>query len=280
MGSPMAGHLSKMDGCDVYVHNRSASKIDAWLSRYDGKSQAPEHVYDAIIMCVGGDNDVEEQLVGEGALLEQLRPGCLVVDHTTTSAGLAKHMSEAAERNGKFFVDAPVSGGQAGAENGQLACMMGGPKGACDAATKLVDAYCKVVVRVGDSGAGQTAKMANQLCIAGVIAGLSEAIHLAQQESDIDIARVFEAISGGAAQSWQMDNRSKTMIDGEFDFGFALDHMIKDLGFALEKARSQGWEPKVASYVQQTYLKLSELGMGTQDTSALIEAYRRNMGLD
>ncbi|MEM9690781.1 MAG: NAD(P)-dependent oxidoreductase, partial [Pseudomonadota bacterium] len=238
MGYPMAGHLSRA-GHDVCVYNRTNAKADAWCSDFTGHSAAtPAQAAtesDVVFCCVGNDNDVRGVMLGEHGIFSGCADETVVVDHTTASAGLARELADKAAERGLGFVDAPVSGGQAGAENGQLTIMAGGSEADVERARPVMDAYAKSITRIGDSGAGQLAKAANQLCIAGVLQGLSEALHFAAC-ADLDIEKVVGALSAGAAQSWQMDNRWRTMANGEFDFGFAVDWMRKDLSIALSEA--------------------------------------------
>lgn len=274
MGSPMAGHLLKA-GHEVKVHNRTISKAEKWADTNNSAVHGPDDTYDAIVLCVDKDEDVEGLLIGETGLLDKLNPGGFVVDHTTTSINLAVKMGKEAEAKGVHFFDAPVSGGEVGAQTGKLACMMGGNADLAPTVEELISAYCKKVVLIGEVGTGQAAKMANQFCIAGTLAGLSEAIRLLEQEPGLDLENVFNAISGGAAQSWQMDNRFLTMVAGKYDFGFGIDLMLKDLGYALDRAKQQGWTPDVAKQVHGRYAQLSKNGgMGTADTSCLLEFYR------
>jgi len=272
MGANMAAHLSRDEQQEGYVHNRSKSKVNDWLSTNRGLAFDPNLHYDAVILCVGNDNDVRGLLGGETKLLNCVAENGTVIDHSTTSAQLAKEMSDMASQQNVAFLDAPVSGGEAGAVNGTLSCMLGGDGAAVNAVRPLLDNYCSNVVHIGESGTGQLAKMANQFCIAGTLAGLSEAINLLHNEK-VDAENVFQAIKGGAAQSWQMDNRFNTMLEGEFDFGFAIDHMIKDLGYALQQAQQQGWNASMSSMVLDWYQALSKQGCSTQDTSALIKHY-------
>lgn len=275
MGAPMAGHLAKRTNISVSVYNRSKNKITQWLERYPGRAHAAEQKYDALVLCVGGDEDVRENLAVDGALINCLKPGGLVIDHTTTSAELAKAMSQQLAKAGMAYLDAPVSGGEAGAIKGQLSCMVGGEEKAFQQAGEIVNAYCHQVVRIGPSGAGQIAKMANQLCIAGILAGLSEAIYLIEK-AGVDANKVYQAIGGGAAQSWQLDNRFQTMVSGDYDFGFAIEHMIKDLDYALAETQRQGWKPPVTQKVLNDYRHLLAEGKSGQDTSVLLENYRQN----
>ena len=268
----MAGHLAGA-GHELVVHNRSAGKARAWVERHGGASaatpaEAAEDA-DAVISCVGADEDLEEVTLGTGGAFGAMRPGALFVDHTTVSARIARRLDEEAAGRGLMAVDAPVSGGQAGAEKGQLAIMCGGSEEAVAAAEPLMNAYAARIVHVGPAGAGQLTKMVNQIAIAGVIEGVSEALHFAKA-AGLDTEKVFEAVSGGAAQSWQMVNRWGTMDRGEFDFGFAIDWMRKDLGLALEEARANGARLPVAALVDQFYGDLQARYGGRQDTSSLI----------
>lgn len=272
MGAPMAGHLLKA-GHEVTVFNRTASKAHDWVERHGGQyaetpAKAAEGV-DAVIACVGADADLEEVTLGPDGSFAAMHAGTLFIDHTTVSAKLARKLWEAGEPQGIHCVDAPVSGGQAGAENGALAIMCGGTKRAMTLAEPLMQAYAARIVHCGEAGAGQQTKMCNQLAIAGVLQGLSEALHLAKR-SGLDLDKVFEAISGGAAQSWQMDNRWKTMAKGEFDFGFAVDWMRKDLGLALDEAEANGAKLELAKLVDGYYAEVQAMGGARQDTSSLV----------
>jgi 3-hydroxyisobutyrate dehydrogenase-like beta-hydroxyacid dehydrogenase len=272
MGYPMAGHLSR-HGHDTVVYNRTSSKAEAWCEEYEGTA-APtpaEAARDAelVFSCVGNDDDVREIMFGESGVLDAMAPGGIVVDHTTTSATIAREIHAAAEERSLGFLDAPVSGGQAGAENGQLAIMVGGDASNVEQVRPVLDCYAKGVTHIGPVGSGQLAKMVNQVCIAGLVQALSEGLHFAQQ-AHLDPAVVIEAISGGAAQSWQMNNRWQTMVGGEFDFGFAIDWMRKDLGIALEEAASNGAKLDVTKLVDSYYAELQADGHGRWDTSSLI----------
>ncbi len=272
MGAPMAGHLAKA-GHEVTIFNRTAEKAEAWVAKYGGRAAAtPAEAakdVDAVIACVGADADVETvTLSGDGAF-SAMHEGTLFIDHTTVSARLARKLAEACDAQRTLCVDAPVSGGQAGAENGTLAIMCGGSLKAMTLAEPIMQVYAARIVHCGETGAGQQTKMCNQLAIAGVLQGLSEALHFARA-SGLDLDRVFEAISGGAAQSWQMDNRWKTMAKGEFDFGFAVDWMRKDLGLAIEEARDNGAKVDLAELVDGYYAEVQEMGGARQDTSALV----------
>ena len=273
MGAPMARHLARA-GHAVTVYNRTGAKADAWVAEHGGRSAgtpaAAVAEADVVLTCVGNDEDVRSVVLGEDGALAAMKPGACFVDHTTVSAAIAREIAAEAETRGLLAVDAPVSGGQAGAENGQLAIMCGGSAEAMAAAIPVMEAYAARIVHVGGPGAGQTTKMVNQACIAGILAGLSEGVQLAQA-SDLDMAKVLEAISGGAAQSWQMVNRWDTMAKGEFDFGFAIDWMRKDLAIALEEARSRGLSMPVTALVDQFYAQVQSRGGGRLDTSALIK---------
>ena len=285
MGGPMARHLVTA-GHKLTAYNRTYSRAEAWLETLPtgakaNLAQSPAEAAnqaDIVISCVGNDEDCAEVLLGENAddgstglgAIAAMKAGSLLIDHTTVSAKMAKRLGEAAAARGIDAVDAPVSGGQAGAENGALAVMCGGSEAAMERAQPIMQAYGKTIVHVGEAGAGQTAKMANQMCIAGVLGGLSEAIRLVQA-AGLDPAQTLAAISGGAAQSWQMENRWDTMTAGEFDFGFALDWMRKDLGYALDEAERLGLSSPVTKMVDGFYAELQEQGAGRQDTSALIK---------
>ena len=268
MGFPMAGHL-KAAGHEVSVFNRSPDKARRWVEKHGGQAGATvaEAVSgcELVALCVGNDDDVRGVL-SQG--LPAMATDGIVVDHTTTSARLAREAADQARALGRWFVDAPVSGGQAGAENGQLTIMAGGDEAAVARATPVIDAYAKAIKRIGGPGAGQLAKMVNQICIAGTLQGLAEAIHFAKT-SGVDTDAVFEAISKGAAQTWQMDNRWKTMVDGKFDFGFAVDWMRKDLGLVLDEARANGSHLALTALVDQFYSEVQAMGGRRWDTSSL-----------
>ncbi|WP_299324472.1 NAD(P)-dependent oxidoreductase [Parasphingopyxis sp.] len=272
MGAPMAGHLLKVDH-EVTVYNRTATKAADWVAQHGGRNadspaEAADGV-DAVIACVGADADVEAVTIGPDGAFDAMHEGTLWIDHTTVSAKLARKLAETGEPQGIHCVDAPVSGGQAGAENGALAIMCGGSRRAMTLAEPIMQAYAARIVHCGEPGAGQQTKMCNQLAIAGVLQGLSEALHLAKR-SDLDLDRVFDAISGGAAQSWQMDNRWKTMAKGEFDFGFAVDWMRKDLWLALEEGEAKGATLELAKLVDGYYAEVQAMGGARQDTSSLV----------
>ncbi len=269
MGAPMAGHLAKA-GHKVTVWNRSAEKASAWARSFKGEvGNDPAHAAwgkEFVAMCLGDDPDVREVF---DALEPGIGGGMVIIDHTTASAGLARELAARAEEKGAAFLDAPVSGGQAGAEKGQLTVMVGGEEKAFAKALPVMEAYSKRTTRIGESGAGQLAKSVNQICIAGVVQGLAEGLHFAQR-AGLDPAVVIEAISGGAAQSWQMENRWKTMVKDEFDFGFAVDWMRKDLRIALEEARANGSSLPLTALVDQFYAEVQGMGGARWDTSSLI----------
>jgi 3-hydroxyisobutyrate dehydrogenase len=274
MGFPMAGHLARA-GHQVAVYNRTPAKAERWAAEHGRRAAASvaEAVAHAelVALCVGNDEDVRA-VVAEA--LPAMPAGAIIVDHTTASAKLAREMAALASAQGKHFVDAPVSGGQAGAENGQLAIMVGGETEAVERARPVIGAYAKAIQHIGGPGAGQLTKMVNQICIAGVVQGLAEAVHFATS-AGLDRALVYEAISKGAAQSWQMDNRWKTMNEGKFDFGFAVDWMRKDLGLVLDEARSNGARVEVTALVDQFYAEVQALGGRRWDTSSLAARLER-----
>jgi len=272
MGGPIAGHLATA-GHELSVYNRSMGKARAWVERYGGEAamspaRAAEEA-DIVISCVGTDDDLSQVALGRDGAFRTLRSGGLFIDHTTISARIARQLFVEGESRGIHCVDAPVSGGQSGAENGKLSIMCGGDAPAVETARLVMQCYAARIVHVGAAGAGQTTKMVNQIAIAGLLQGLSEALRFAQA-AHLDLDKVFEAISGGAAQSWQMDNRWKSMAEDRFDFGFAVDWMRKDLGLALDEARSSGATLPVAALVDQFYADVQEMGGAKQDTSALV----------
>jgi 3-hydroxyisobutyrate dehydrogenase len=277
MGFPMAGHLAKA-GHAVSVFNRTYAKAERWAGEHGGK--AAKSIAEAVdgcelvAMCVGADADVREVMA---AALPALGPGSIVVDHTTASAKVAREMAEAALAREVSFLDAPVSGGQAGAENGQLAIMVGGDAVAVAVARPVIGVYAKAIQHMGGPGSGQLTKMCNQICIAGVVQGLAEAMHFAKR-AELDTGLVYEAISKGAAQSWQMDNRWKTMGEGKFDFGFAVDWMRKDLGLLLDEARSNGARLEMTALVDQFYAEVQSMGGRRWDTSSLAARLERPKG--
>ena len=280
MGSQMARHLGKA-GHRLTVYNRTAARAQAWVAAHPGlasrvaasPAEAAEGA-DVVITCVGNDDDLADVVLGPSGAFQTLRRGGVFIDHTTVSARIARQIAVEGRDKELLCVDAPVSGGQSGAEAGTLSIMCGGSEASIAAARPILTAYAKRVVHVGKSGAGQTAKMANQMCLAGTLAGLSEAIRFAQS-AHLDLDTLFEAISGGAAQSWQMDNRFHTMAADEFDFGFAVDWMRKDLGLAIDEARSVGASLPITALIDQFYADVQALGGGRQDTSALIRRLPR-----
>jgi 3-hydroxyisobutyrate dehydrogenase len=269
MGFPMAGHLARA-GHEVAVYNRSPEKARRWVEGHGGRmgETAAEAARGAevLVLCVGNDDDVR-QVVSEA--LPTLAEGAVIVDHTTTSAVVAREMAELAAKSGRTFVDAPVSGGQAGAENGQLTIMCGGDPAAYAKAEPVMASYAKASRLMGGPGSGQLTKMVNQICIAGVVQGLAEGLHFAKR-AGLDPQGVFEAISKGAAQSWQMDNRWKTMSEGKFDFGFAVDWMRKDLGLLLDEATRNGAKLEMTAMVDRFYAEVQALGGSRWDTSSLV----------
>lgn len=272
MGYPMAGHLQKA-GHDVAVFNRTSIKAEHWVRQYGGRSgQTPAEAASGaqlVMLCVGNDDDVRAVVYGEHGVLNRMQAGSVLVDHTTASADLAREMAAACAAKGIGFLDAPVSGGQAGAQNGTLTIMLGGEQAWFEQAEAVLKHYAKSARLLGPAGSGQLAKMVNQICIAGVVQGLAEALHFAQC-ADLDAKAVLEVISKGAAQSWQMENRGYTMVDGQFDFGFAVDWMRKDLAITLNEARRNGAQLPVTALVDQFYSEVQALGGSRQDTSSLI----------
>lgn len=277
MGFPMAGHL-KRAGHDVSVYNRTRAKAERWVAHHGGRlAETPRAAAEgaaAVFVCVGNDDDVLAVTMGETGALAGMGKGAVLVDHTTASAGLARHLDAAARERGLGFVDAPVSGGQAGAEGGRLTVMCGGAEPAFEQAQPFILAYARMVKRLGPAGAGQLTKMVNQLCIAGLLQGLAEGVHFAKR-ANLDVASVVEVIAKGAAQSWQMENRALTMDQGKFDFGFAVDWMRKDLAICLEEARRNGARLPIAALVDQFYAEVQAMGGGRFDTSSLIARLER-----
>ena len=272
MGYPMAGYLVE-SGHDVTVYNRTVEKAEKWCMENSGVlASTPIKVADdadIVFACVGNDDDVREVILGDGGVLEGIPDGSIIVDHTTASANVAREVAEAAACKNVGFLDAPLSGGQAGAENGQLTIMVGGEASVFERARPVMDAYAKAITLIGPVGSGQLAKMVNQICIAGVVQGLSEGLHFAKR-AGLDVPQVMTAISKGAAQSWQMENRWETMIRNEFDFGFAVDWMRKDLGIALEEASKNGAKLEITKLVDGYYAEVQNLGGDRWDTSSLI----------
>ena len=277
MGYPMAGHL-KQAGMDVCVYNRSADKAQRWVEQYGGSLAATPAAAaagcDVVLSCVGNDDDVRQVLLGEAGALAAMQSGSLLVDYTTASATLARELSAAAAALGVGFLDAPVSGGQAGAENGALTVMVGGEEAHYGIAKGVFDAYSKFSKLLGPAGSGQLAKMVNQICIAGVVQGLAEGLNFAKN-AGLDGEALIETISKGAAGSWQMENRYKTMLADEYDFGFAVDWMRKDLGIAISEAQNNGSQLPVAQLVDSFYAQIQGMGGGRWDTSSLLARYTR-----
>lgn len=276
MGAPMAGHIAKA-GHATTVYNRTPEKADAWAAQYGGKvaRDVQSAVIDAdiVLMCLGNDQSVRDTLTGDKGAFAAMQAGTIVVDHTTTSAKLAHAMSAAGNKLGLHFLDAPVSGGEAGAQNGALTVMIGGEQAAFDRAKPVIDHFAKAVTLMGKSGAGQLTKMVNQICIAGVVQGLAEGLAFSDK-AGLDSKRVLDVISKGAAQSWQMENRGITMVDDQFDFGFAVDHMRKDLGLCIEQAKDIGASLPLAETVDAYYAEVQDMGGARWDTSSLIKRLR------
>ncbi len=277
MGYPMAGHLAQA-GHQVTVYNRTATKAQAWVTEFGGQAAAtPREAAsgaDLVYACVGNDADLRSVVLGADGAYAGMRAGAVFTDHTTASAEVARELHAAARERGLHFVDAPVSGGQAGAQNGALTIMCGGDMAAFESTRPVALAYARACTRIGDSGAGQQAKMVNQIAVAGVIQGLAEAVAFGQQ-AGLDMNLVLEVIGKGAAQSWQMDNRGKTMVADQFDFGFAVDWMRKDLGLVLDEARRNGARLPVTALLDQFYADVQGMGGGRWDTSSLLRRLRK-----
>ena len=278
MGYPMAGHLKNKGGHDVTVYNRTAAKAQRWVGQYGGHSaatpKAAAESQDFVMCCVGNDNDLREVTLGPNGAFHGIKNGAVFVDHTTASAEIARELEAQAKERGFSFIDAPVSGGQAGAENGALTVMCGGDAEPYARAEKVIGAYARMCKLIGPAGAGQLTKMVNQICIAGLVQGLSEGIHFAKK-AGLDIEAVIATIAKGAAQSWQMENRYKTMTAGKFDFGFAVDWMRKDLAICLGEARKNGASLPVSALVDQFYAEVQKMGGRRWDTSSLIARLER-----
>ncbi|MEX2519873.1 MAG: NAD(P)-dependent oxidoreductase [Paracoccaceae bacterium] len=280
MGYPMAGFLKKA-GYETTVYNRTAAKAEKWAAEYGGShadtpAKAAEGA-DFVMVCVGNDDDLRSVVLGDSGILATMKPGSIFVDHTTASSDVARELGAIAKEKGVGFVDAPVSGGQAGAENGVLTVMCGGAEADFERAKTPIDAYARACMRMGEVGAGQLTKMVNQICIAGVVQGLSEGIHFAEK-AGLDAEKVIEVISKGAAQSWQMENRYKTMIAGEFNYGFAVDWMRKDLGICLKTGDQIGASLPNTALVDQYYGDVQTMGGKRWDTSSLIQRLRKLAG--
>ena len=274
MGYPMAGHVKNKGGHALTVYNRTAAKADKWASDHGGNVAATpaEAARDAdvIFCCVGNDDDLREVTTGPDGAFQTIREGAIFIDNTTASAGVARDLYAAAKEKGAGFLDAPVSGGQAGAENGVLTVMVGGDEDVFKRAEPVIDCYARMIKLQGPSGAGQLTKMVNQICVVGVVQGLAEGIHFAKQ-AGLDIPAVMETISKGAAQSWQMENRWETMMNGEFDHGFAVDWMRKDLGIALDEGRRNGSNLPVTALIEQFYSEIQRMGGNRWECSSLIK---------
>ena len=277
MGYPMAGHVLRA-GLEICVFNRNAARAEQWCTEYGGDmaptpAEAVKNA-DAVLVCVGNDDDVRAVVLGESGALSAMKPGAILVDHTTASADLARELAGAAQQQGKQFLDAPVSGGQAGAENGALTVMIGGDPSTYDLAKPVIDCYSRFSKLLGPAGHGQLAKMVNQICIAGVVQGLAEGLNFAMQ-AGLEGEALIETISKGAAGSWQMENRYQTMLQDQYEFGFAVDWMRKDLGIALAEAAKNGAELPVTALVDRFYQEVQAAGGGRWDTSSLLTRYTR-----
>jgi 3-hydroxyisobutyrate dehydrogenase len=278
MGYPMAGHLKNKGGHEVTVYNRTAAKSEKWVAQYGGKSaKTPKEAaagQDFVMACVGNDNDLREVTLGADGAFAAMKKGAVFVDHTTASAAIARDLHAAAKKTGFEFVDAPVSGGQAGAENGVLTVMCGGDAEPFARAEPVIMSYARACNLLGAPGSGQLAKMVNQICIAGLVQGLAEGVHFAKK-AGLDIEKLIATISKGAAQSWQMENRYKTMMANKYDFGFAVDWMRKDLGICLDEARRNGANLPVTALVDQFYAEVQKMGGKRWDTSSLLARLER-----
>jgi len=278
MGYPMAGHLKVKGGHEVTVYNRTAAKAEKWVAQFGGgRAATPQEAaegQDFVMTCVGNDNDVREVTLGEEGAFKGVKAGAVFVDHTTASAEIARELHAAAHARGFDFIDAPVSGGQAGAENGVLSVMCGGDEEPFGRAAKIIAAYARACNLIGAPGSGQLAKMCNQICIAGTVQGLAEALHFATR-AGLDVEKLIATIAKGAAQSWQMENRYKTMVAGKFDFGFAVDWMRKDLGICFAEARRNGAHLPATALIDQFYSQVQHMGGKRWDTSSLIALLER-----
>ncbi len=277
MGYPMAGHVLRA-GLEICVFNRNAARAEQWYAEYGGDmaptpAEAAKNA-DVVLVCVGNDDDVRAVVLGENGALAAMKPGAILVDHTTASAELARELAGVAQQQGKQFLDAPVSGGQAGAENGALTVMIGGDQSTYDLAKPVIDCYSRFSRLLGPAGHGQLAKMVNQICIAGVVQGLAEGLSFAMK-AGLEGEALIETISKGAAGSWQMENRYQTMLQDQYEFGFAVDWMRKDLGIALAEAAKNGAELPVTALVDSFYQEVQKAGGGRWDTSSLLTRYTR-----
>jgi 3-hydroxyisobutyrate dehydrogenase len=278
MGFPMAGHLKTRGEHDVVVFNRTRAKADAWVEKFGGRSApTPAEAADGaefVFTCVGNDDDLRQVTLGPEGIFAVLSPGAIAIDHTTASAKIARELHAAASARGAHALDAPVSGGQSGAENGTLTVMVGGGNQAFARAAPVIAAYARACNLIGPPGSGQLTKMVNQICIGGLIEGLAEALHFAQS-AGLDIEKVIDTISKGAAQSWQMENRWRTMVEGKFDFGFAVDWVRKDFALIFEEARANGASLPLTALVDEFYAEIQAMGGGRWDTSSLIARLER-----
>ena len=278
MGAPMAGHIRGKSGHELVVYNRTAAKAKKWVDRYGGESAAtPAQAAsdaDLVFICVGNDDDLRAVTLGRDGVFNSLKEGAIAVDNTTASASIARELYQAARDKNAHFLDAPVSGGQAGAENGVLTVMVGGDEDVFARAEPVIGCYARAVNLIGPAGSGQLTKMVNQICIAGLVQGLAEGLHFAKI-SGLDIAKVIGTISKGAAQSWQMENRWETMIKGEFDHGFAVDWMRKDLAICVDEARRNGASLPVTAMIEQYYSQIQRAGGNRWDSSSLITLLER-----
>jgi 3-hydroxyisobutyrate dehydrogenase-like beta-hydroxyacid dehydrogenase len=278
MGFPVAGHLKTRGSHDVVVFNRTCAKADAWVARFGGKLAAtPAKAAEGaafVFTCVGNDDDLRAVTLGRDGVFQAIRQGTVYVDHTTASAKIARELYDAARSRGANALDAPVSGGQTGAENGTLTVMVGGDEAPFAAAKPVIEVYARTVNLIGPAGSGQLTKMVNQICIGGLIEGLAESLHFAAR-AGLDIEKVIQTISKGAAQSWQMDNRWKTMVEGKFDFGFAVDWVRKDFEMIFSEARRNGASLPVTALIDQFYAEIQAMGGGRWDTSSLISRLER-----
>jgi 3-hydroxyisobutyrate dehydrogenase-like beta-hydroxyacid dehydrogenase len=273
MGYPMAGHIRKKGGHDLTVYNRNGAKAEAWVKEFGGKT-APTPAdaakdADFVFCCVGNDNDLRDVTIGPKGAFAAVKKGAVFIDNTTASANVARELYAAAKAKGFDFLDAPVSGGQAGAQNGILTVMIGGDQAPFDKAQPVMASFARMMTLIGPSGAGQLTKMVNQICVAVTVQGVSEGLAFAQR-AGLDVPKVMETIGKGAAQSWQMDNRWKTMNEGKFEFGFAVDWMRKDLGICLEEAKRNGAKLDIAALIDTYYAEVQKMGGGRWDTSSLI----------
>jgi 3-hydroxyisobutyrate dehydrogenase-like beta-hydroxyacid dehydrogenase len=278
MGFPMAGHLARR-GVEVAVWNRAPAKSHAWAARHPGRiaQNAADAARDAafVMTCVGNDDDVRQVVLGPRGAFAGMKPGAVLIDHTTASAGLARELEAKAEALGLGFLDAPVSGGQSGAEAGQLTVMAGGRPETFERAKPVIEAYARMIALMGPAGSGQLTKMVNQICLAGLIEALAEGLAFGRA-AGLDLEKVIAVISKGAAQSWQMDNRAKTMIEGRFDFGFAVDWMRKDLGIVFDESRRLGLSLPAAELADSLYAEVQKMGGGRWDTSSLIARIKQH----